>query len=1426
MGRALLSAFLHDLLDNLLLYLTSQTKSHRYLRKLKDKLVTLDGLVDDAEQMQFSEGEKAQQVKVWLNELQHVVYHLEELLRQWQQVNATTTIKALLLQLKVFSTAKRPDMDIKVQIRDTLESLEALVRKKNDLGLTGSATTLRESLQGLPSSSDVVHSYFYGKYPKDCFYGRDEEEMSILEIMLSNSEIESESKEYIKVINIVGKSGAGKTALADVIYFNHDVRESFEPRARVSMPSEANFKVMAKKILEAVTEQFCPDNDFSVLRKRLKRTFAGKKFLLMLDDIKIEDSLYDWNMLIESLESAARGSVIILISTPCDDPNLFLPPATRTVHLDSLSAESAWEIFLGHASSGQMDVTEHEELAAACKEIVNKLGNLPLAAKMIGSLFQDKLHLDQWFEILRSKFLHAGEVNIPIPSFLVLCYLDLPAQIKRCFAYLSLFPKGYQFKKNEVVLLWMAEGFLKETNGKSMEDIGDEYFGYLIMRSFLEPYGSGVSFFTMHNLVHDLATYVFGESYKHHLSYSGNTRDFGLSFLLKHVKSLRTILPISLQFERAPRRVDLMLKVMMLNPDVLRVFSLSHYGITNLPASIGKHIHLCYLDLSNTALQTLPDSICDLHNLQTLLLTNCTELTSLPQRICDLINLRYLDIRGSSVQEMPWEMHKLTSLRTLRDFIVSNNGPRLRDLAGLSNLKTLSISKLQNVHSAEDASDCKLIEMRSLDNLILQWDNGIDGYEEDEIEVLEDLKPHKDLKRLRIEYYSGARFANWLGDPSYQALQSVTLRHCGNCTSLPTLGLLPLLKDLFIEGFTKVSSIGLEFYGEITASQMPFQSLESLQFCDMLEWKKWNIPEGIEFPCLNKLCIIHCPKLVKGLPKQLDSLKKLEIFRCYDLVASLPKVPNTCELLVQESNETLMRNAAKSPSQASSRRVSISEELDITRKSYSRFLDSHIVSEIEETPHEARMETDSAGSRSSSLDSSSSYTPQGSPISTADIPLTAQEAVLPLTDATTTVREDTFSKEDLEDPRSSFEILKVSTVSQLKSLPQNLHTLKLEGCESLEALPDDLLGRISTLRELYLVSCSSLRSLPSLGSVATLYIRNCRKLEDLSSLESRKQVDFLQHLFIGSSCDSLTTLNLDLFPKLKILCLWDCPNLESVSSNREFKDDLASLESLEVRDCPRLMSFPEGGLHAPNLESIFLSNCKSLNKLPDAMNSLTSLKTLFLHRCPEIESLPLGGLPLSLILLSISYCDKLTPQKSWRLDTLESLNRLELEGGCMDMDSFPEDKLLPPNINSIRISTMKSLKKLDYKGFQHLNALHTLEIHCCDMLGSFPDGGLPSSLNQLCVEECSLLTPRLKPKRGKEWHKVARIPHIQINHQTIEGNRGLQKVGLEYCGNGIEPFKSLQVMKFEDMPNWEVWSASNLEHRPGFPLLQEDKNLI
>ncbi|XP_020992313.1 putative disease resistance protein At3g14460, partial [Arachis duranensis] len=1350
MGRALLSAFIHDLLDLIASPQNSpRMKPYSYeQQELVANLQILDALVDDAEWKTFfaeggGGGGNARDVKDWLNELQHALYHLEDLL-----LRIVNPPKSLLSYGRRFFVSvvlrktKNQHVDdmVKLKIHDTIKILEALVTRKDLLGLTAAGATSREKplqQQGWwPPSPAVLHSYLDGTFPKQCFVGRDDEIKSVLGKLSSATE---EDGKHVKVINIVGKDGAGKTALSGVIYDSDNVTQLFERKAWITVPPKATVNTVAKKILEELKAAFSLGDSFDELMEKLAAELAGRKFLLVLDDIMVEDD--GLHKLIASFESAAaRGSALILTSTPHDDnPELFMIPASHVVLLDSLSTKNMGSIFSAHASSRQMNRPKLQKVAAqAGYEIIRNLGNLPLAARMIGSLVQDKLSVNKWVEM--SRLLDAGDdidVNLhPIPLFLALCYLDLPAQIKWCFAYLSLFPKGYQFKQTEVVLLWMAQGFLNmNTSGdKSMEDIADEYFGYLVMRSLLQPCssGSGVSF-TMHNLVHDLATYAFGESFNHHLSYSEDIEDFPEQSIVENRRTLRTILPLSLSLEQALTKFDIKLLefvVKQLNPRVFRVLSLSRHYVTDLPASIGRLKHLCYLNISYTAIKTLPDSICDLLNLQELITTGCSSLKSLPERISNLVNLRHLDVRHSGLQEMPLGMHKLTSLRTLTDFVVSADGPGLADLAELSNLKTLSISKLQNVACAKDPSDAKLFK-KILDDLMLQWGNG-NGNKWRAMEVLENLKPHKDLKKLTLEYYDGARFPIWLGDPSYRALQLVILRHCGDCNSLPTLGMLPFLKDLFIEGFTQVSSIGAEFSGEVKPSWKPFQSLESLQFRDMFQWRVWNILEGIEFPRLIKLYIIRCPKLVGYLPKQHVSLQKLEIIGCSNLVPPLPIVDVTCKVLVHESNEILMTSVARS-----SEGTLYSKDLhEIFLGSSSKFTITNPRCEIEEISLERSLETESLDSPSipdstmiqdlkeASTKMLSDQVKDDIPKGKVDILSTPHPDTL---ETMAPVKIENLSNQDSDDQRSSFEVLKVSTVSQLKSLPPTLHSLKIEGCESLEVLPDDLLAGLTALSEFYLISCSSLTSLPSLGSVITLYIRNCRRLENLSSLASRKQLAFLRHLSIGSSCDSLTTLTLDLFPELKILCIWDCPNLQSFCVTKEIKGYLSSLESLEIRDCPKLTSFPEGGLLAPNLASIFLSNCENIKELPKPMTTLTSLKTLFLHRCPKLECLPFGGLPSSLTLLSIVHCDKLVPQRSWRLHTLESLNRFELEGGCMGIESFPEENLLPCNINSLRISTMQSLKKLNQKGFQHLNALHTLEIHCCDMLRSFPDQGLPSS---------------------------------------------------------------------------------------------------
>nr|POE71262.1 putative disease resistance rpp13-like protein 1 [Quercus suber] len=759
-----------------------------------------------------------------------------------------------------------------------------------------------------------------------------------------------------------------------------------------------------------------------------------------------------------------------------------------------------------------------------------------------------------------------------------------------------------------------------EGNGR-MEEIGEQYFEDLVSRSFFQRSSSNQSCFVMHDLFNDLAIFISGEfCFKleniescvitrktRHLSYVRTEYDASKKFKLSYkAKDLRTFLGLDLSSYRwqLNKISTVMIDDLLLTFKCLRVLSFSCYrNMRKLPNSIGNFKHLRYLNLSYTPIKRLPDSLCNLYKLQTLLLANCDSLIELPTKMWRLVNLRHLDLVGTKLKEMPLHMGKLGNLVKLTTFVVGkHSGSSIKELGELHHLSgALSILNLQNVHHARDAREVNLKNKQHLSELVFQCGFDI-GNSEKERDVLEQLCPHSKLESLTIEDYGGTKFPNWLEDCSFSNMVSIRLANCKYCSSLPSLGHLPVLKKLYIQGFHFVLRVDREFYGDASSTTKPFRSLEVLSFRDMPEWQEWFLFEGEHedgvgvFSTLKELCISECPKLSGGLPSQLPSLIKLLIAKCQQLVASVPRAPTLNELQLSDCDKVV-----------------------------------------------------------------------------------------------------------------------------LKELPPKLDYLFIRG------------GRIFLQSFAELMTCLAVPGSGVPITLKSLYIQGTFQITTGHCYPS------LESLSIWDDSDSLWSFPLESYPKLKSLIVYESKNLESLFVSKESYRDLSSLTRLGIYSSPNFVSFFSGGICAPNLISISIVGCPKLKSLPENMRTLfPSLEYLAVIQCPKLESFPEGGLPLNLVTLNVSYCDKLF---SRGLQDLHSLRQITIyDDNCKEVESFPEEALLPPTLTDISIAYFPKLKSL--KGFQHLTSLKTLRICECNNLQCLPEEGFPTTLSSLIINNCPLLKQR------------------------------------------------------------------------------------
>jgi len=743
------------------------------------------------------------QVSNWLEELKDVLYDADDLLDDFSVENLRSKAMAgnnIVKQTRFFfSKSNKVAYGLKVG-----HKMKEIQKRLDDIAKTKHALQLNDR----PMENPIAYReqrQTYSFVSKDEVIGRDEETKCIKSYLLDVN-----ATDNVSIIPIVGIGGLGKTALAQLVYNDNDVQRYFELKMWVYVSDEFDIKKISREIVGDEK-----NSQMEQVQQQLRNKIEGKKFLLVLDDIWNEDREL-WLKLKSLFMEGGKGSMVII--TTRSQTVAKITGTHPPLFLKGLDSQKSQELFSRVAFSESKERNDLELLAIG-RDIVKKCAGIPLAIRTIGSLlFSRNLGRIDWLYFKDVEFSKIDQHKDKIFAILKLSYDHLPSFLKKCFAYCSLFPKGFVFEKKTLIQLWAAEGFIQSSNDvRRVEDVGHEYFMSLLSMSFfqdivVDDYGD-ISSCKMHDLMHDLAQLMVGNEY---VMAEGEEANIGnkTRFLSSH-NALQFALTSSSSYK---------LRTFLLCPNTnasnylrrsnvlsfsglkfLRVLTLCGLNIVAIPNSIEEMKHLRYIDLSKSiGLKDLPPGITSLQNLQTLKLSDCSKLDILPENLNK--SLRHLELNGCErLRCMPQGLGQLTNLQTLTLFVLNNRSTNINELGELNNLRgRLEIKRLDFLRNAAAEIEFVkvLLEKEHLQQLELRW-----TYDEEFIEdfrqwpslpkrviqenknwledekILEGLQPHHSLKKLVIDGFCGKKLPDWIWNLS--SLLTLEFHNCNGLTSLP-----------------------------------------------------------------------------------------------------------------------------------------------------------------------------------------------------------------------------------------------------------------------------------------------------------------------------------------------------------------------------------------------------------------------------------------------------------------------------------------------------------------------------------------------------------------------------------------------------------------------------------------------------------------
>ncbi|XP_058745324.1 putative disease resistance protein RGA1 [Vicia villosa] len=647
MAEQIVSGFAENLINRLA---SAAFREFGRIYGVLDELESLRKTVDSIKAEILDAEDKQQQnraIQIWIRRLKDDVLHpaddlLDEFFIQDMRHKIDESHKNKLTQVL------HSFFPNKICFRSRMaHKIEKIQKKFNDVKKDMIELNLNRKVVVVEHSNNVKRDTSSYVIESDII-GREDDKNKIISLLRK-----PHGNQNVSVVAIVGIGGLGKTALAQLVYNDAEVKDVFEKRMWVCVSDNFDVKTILKKILESLT--YSKDYDklsLEELQNMLRDNLTGEKYLLVLDDIWNE-SFEKWAQLRTYLMCGAQGSKVVVTTRSKIVAQTMGVSVPYT--LNGLNPIESWSLLKKIITFGDENKGVNQNLEPIGMKIAEKCRGVPLAIRTLGGLLQGKSEKKEWITVLQGDFWKLCEDEESIMPVLKISYQNLSPQLRQCFSCCSLYPKDWEIEKDELIQLWIAQGYLEFSNEKqAMEDIGDQFINIFLMKSFFQDaqfVGDKLYCFKMHDLIHDIAMQVTGNDCCYLDSETKRLVGCPMHVMLESdsigllesvdASRVRTLI-FHNSFLRNGNEKEL---VLISKFKYLRFLKLLNCSIIKLCDLIGNLKHLRFLKLQHCeGVEGIFKSISSIVCLQTFIFTGSQVFEFSIKDFLSVINLRYLYI--------------------------------------------------------------------------------------------------------------------------------------------------------------------------------------------------------------------------------------------------------------------------------------------------------------------------------------------------------------------------------------------------------------------------------------------------------------------------------------------------------------------------------------------------------------------------------------------------------------------------------------------------------------------------------------------------------------------------------------------------------------------------------------------------------------